>query len=716
MRPWRWLVSVVLLGAVLAQAGAGWRAAGAQEEVPPEEPPREYFSPAGHMGGTAVAVQLLEDDYAALALGLDLLILDVLGPYQPLQVARLSYPAPVTDLIVYGQTAYLLAGGIVHIVNLSDPTRPRKAGILYVLQYGRLLPAHANDLALAGDYLIVAGRRADVYSLENPADPQLLGSYEPTGSTCSEGAWDCMVVDGVQHAAAAYPYLYLQVRVYECIWVCWLVSRNEILDISDPANPVKLEWPQGSSGVYVRQMLALPDYWLALGYRDIRVVAAEDLSSLEPRAVLPHAAQHMALQGELLYLVDRETGLHILDVSDPLAAQLLGSETTQSDARQVAVQDNLAYVAGGTQGLAVVNVRNPQAPQYAGGFRTLGGLSQVLLDGTTLYAVSDQLEIADLSNPRQPHPLARYPLAGSPALAGSVLVLAAGETGLIAVQVSNPAAPLELDRLALPGEARDVAVVGDYAYVASSAGLQVVDMREPAALALVSAVTDFSAVRVIPGGDFLALATDGEFSIRNSSFEVRIFDLSDPSQPQQTFRYEVPNHGVDEEPCLDYPGDVRGLAADGERVFVLWDIQYEETKICSVYAGGLVVLERSSTGEWGLTARNDLFYGLLEVAVADGRIYLLASRPIYDNYTVSEPRLWMGIYDLASLPAMELLEELWLRGWGPGTASPGKRNAGLAVAGDLVALGNYQTGLYLMQYWAPEELFLPRVTLRAVEH
>lgn len=91
MRPWRWLVSMVLLGAVLAQAGIGWRAAARPTAQTAPDPQTERLYPAGHLGGAATHIQLLEDDYAVLVQGVDLLILDVLDPYRPVQVGKLSF-------------------------------------------------------------------------------------------------------------------------------------------------------------------------------------------------------------------------------------------------------------------------------------------------------------------------------------------------------------------------------------------------------------------------------------------------------------------------------------------------------------------------------------------------------------------------------------------------------------------------------------------------
>ena len=71
--------------------------------------------------------------------------------------------------------------------------------------------------------------------------------------------------------------------------------------------------------------------------------------------------------------------------------------------------------------------------------------------------------------------------ASAVAVSGGRAYLASG-AGLLVLDVSSPGAPVELGGVALPDEVQGVAAAGAYAYVADSwAGLRVVDVSDPAA-------------------------------------------------------------------------------------------------------------------------------------------------------------------------------------------------------------------------------------------
>ena len=97
---------------------------------------------------------------------------------------------------------------------------------------------------------------------------------------------------------------------------------------------------------------------------------------------------------------------------------------------------------------------------------------------------------------------------------------------LIVLDVSEPATPTVRGRTEpFPGLIPDVAVAGDYAYVANrSTGLRVVDISDPANPVEVGFCdTGFNAWGVAVAGDYAYVA--------NSVAGLRVVDVSDPSNP-----------------------------------------------------------------------------------------------------------------------------------------------------------------------------------------
>jgi hypothetical protein len=111
------------------------------------------------------------------------------------------------------------------------------------------------------------------------------------------------------------------------------------------------------------------------------------------------------------------------------------------------------------------------------------------------------------------------------AIRGDYAYVAAGSAGLQVVDVSNHQSQRIVASLALAGTANDVQVVGNLAYVsARSGGLQIVDVANPLAPALVS-VTD-------TGGDTWKTVVSGGIAyVSNRAPELRTFDVSNPAAP-----------------------------------------------------------------------------------------------------------------------------------------------------------------------------------------
>jgi hypothetical protein len=95
------------------------------------------------------------------------------------------------------------------------------------------------------------------------------------------------------------------------------------------------------------------------------------------------------------------------------------------------------------------------------------------------------LRVIDVSNPAAPVELGSFITPGFATgveVVGGLAYVASGTYGLWVIDVSNPAAPVEIGFLDTPGSATDVAVVGGLAYVADSHfGLRVIDVSNPAA-------------------------------------------------------------------------------------------------------------------------------------------------------------------------------------------------------------------------------------------
>jgi hypothetical protein len=194
--------------------------------------------------------------------------------------------------------------------------------------------------------------------------------------------------------------------------------------------------------------------------------------------------------------------LEVFEVSDPTQPTLVGAADVPGEALRVAALGAYAYVATAGQGLCIYEMFEPSQPalltciemqaeepgicvsagEPAPG--TAGGSSPVYVaDGT------DGVEIYDLSDPLQPR------LLGTTALPGEAIdILVSGDHAYVTcedavergtlhvVDVSEPATPVVVGDCQTPGPARRMTIDGTHLYLASyDGGMAVVDVTEPEA-------------------------------------------------------------------------------------------------------------------------------------------------------------------------------------------------------------------------------------------
>lgn len=237
--------------------------------------------------------------------------------------------------------------------------------------------------------------------------------------------------------------------------------------------------------------------------------------------------QAVAASGTIVYL-SYSLGLLVVDVADPTSPEPIGS-LTGSVPTDLAAADSIAYLAGYSpppQGtLRVVDAADPTSPQIIGSVDTPGRCVAVAASGD-LACVADGeagLQIIDVSDPAAPWIIATVPMnAWGVYLDGATAYVALLNDGIALVDLSDPEVPEVLGTLALPGQARDVAVSGDRAYVAATVqGLQVVDVSVPQSPVL---------VRSIPTIDVaMGVAAEGTLAcVAASGAGLRVIDASDP--------------------------------------------------------------------------------------------------------------------------------------------------------------------------------------------
>jgi hypothetical protein len=262
----------------------------------------------------------------------------------------------------------------------------------------------------------------------------------------------------------------------------------------------------------------------------------------------PHAP---VLDGTRLYLptgIDIN-GVVIADVGDPDAPQLL-SHFTGIRSRDVAVSgDRLYSVSSNT--FDIVDVSDPAFPVALGGLDINPGGSgaaavSVAVEGSIAFVAAGgrylgnfpALRAIDVVDPTAPVPLgASAEFGGADVfLADSRAYVASYEAGLRIYDVSAPDAISLTGSVETDGNATNVAVVGNRAFVVNAGfdhSLAVIDVTDPGAPSVVT-------VLPIPRGltgwssedDLLGLRVEGARAYLGGRRGVVVVDLSDPDTPR----------------------------------------------------------------------------------------------------------------------------------------------------------------------------------------
>ncbi len=274
-------------------------------------------------------------------------------------------------------------------------------------------------------------------------------------------------------------------------------------------------------------------------------------------------------EGGLLYMSTQESGLNIVDVSDPARPVLIGEFTPGGAVHSVAVSGNAAYVVVLTSleplyELFILDMQNPAQPKVLGVFTIGDSARDVFVSGGTAFITRhDSLVSVDVSDPSSPMMLDE--LGGVTGYHG----FAQGDTAYMTynhrvriVDVVDPRRLTLLADISTSASSRrswygGVAVVGDYLYLGSYGnrspwhGLNIYDVNNPAT------PVHIGYARTPVGLSTLVVHEDQALSVTKDG-EIASFDISNPAEP----RY------LGSRPML---GNGHGLAVAGEFVFAASD-------------------------------------------------------------------------------------------------------------------------------------------------
>jgi len=453
-------------------------------------------------------------------------VVNVIDPSNPIEVGACDTPGYAEGVAVAGGYAYVADGHYgLRIVDVSDPTNPAEVAYAYPLNY-------VFDVAVVGQYtyLAAAGAGLLVVDIHDPADPIEIATYDTPGY-----AYGVDVADGVAYVADGWEDL-------------------RVVNVSDPANPVELasfETPGWAFDVDAED----DTLYVADAFAGLQVVDVSDPAHpvrLGAYGVAGGHAGQLVVVGETAYVADRNWGLRIVDVSDPGAPNQIGGYEPLGYATAVAVSGDYAYVAAATQGLRVVDISERANPAEVGTYAIQGNAIGVAVADNYAYVavtcpdVGAGLHVIDVSDAETPvgvgyHPQVQGCYRDITTADGTAYV--ADEWGLELIDVSTPTTPTLLSHIELQGKewgaTTGVDVSGTLAYVAGDNGLYIVDVSDPVSpTCILEGYCDHCE------GDLkdydVAVSGTTAYITYHGGEALKIVDVTDPGHPTQLGAYWGP--------------------------------------------------------------------------------------------------------------------------------------------------------------------------------
>ncbi len=422
------------------------------------------------------------------------------------------------EIVVQDDIAYVGTHMRLQILDVSDPddlveiATVEGPGSDYVSLHGDLATVSYNGVPY---YESVSGFK--IIDVGDPASPVVLSAIE------------------------TYPVLLgPSVRIGNHL----LISADEdlrIYDVADPAAPVYLGVAAGVGAF--NEIVVDGDYAYATGQQNLRVLDVSNPAAPSLVTTFPTTEQTLALalDGDRLAMsgaVGNEGTLRLFDVSTPTAPTELG-QLTRSYWRCEGIElvGDLAYLTDGS--LDVCDLSTPSSPRLLGSVtfaRTTVKLDRngdrlflTAIRGSELYSTSVVYSV--IISPEGIVPTIEtevdLPIEET-AVAGDHAYLAAGDEDLVILDMSDPASPVTLAQLALPGTAVAIEVRGDIAYIAAEdGGLQIVSVTDPALPVLLAELA------LTHDADDLELSDvdDVLFVVTTYSGMTSAIDISDPAAP-----------------------------------------------------------------------------------------------------------------------------------------------------------------------------------------
>jgi len=488
------------------------------------------------------------ENYAYVATGSGLQILDIHNPAVPSLVSSLPIAGGALRISLYGQHIYIASdSGGLQIVDISDLNHPALAGSCLAISPGAGGAVSSNsegsyvlDVVAEGSYAYLAAGWAGVkiIDISRPQEPRVAATFPCPG----------------RFVMGVYKY-------QDYLYLSEMQDGVEILDILNPVSPVLVS--HLTTPGLAHQVSIKGNYlYVADDYRGVEIFRHDLIAgcSLVGFQETPGWAVDLQVFDNNIFVADYQGGFQILDASNPRNPSIVSitdllDGSTGGQVSGLIVQGNYAYVLSRSDSsfeknwMKILDISTPQNPFVCGGTQNIGSKPEDLaVSQGYAYLVDGDigLEVLNVTYKQSPQRVSFY---DSDTSGGSGIFmrdntlfladsLASGQAGLKIFSLNTKMLPslvgvTSLDSITGAGCAEAVYVAagaaagaaGDYAYLAAGdAGLAIFDIRN---------LTQPSVIATLPvSGSIKDVLVCGPYAyLANKNGLVQTINIGTPSTP-----------------------------------------------------------------------------------------------------------------------------------------------------------------------------------------
>lgn len=267
----------------------------------------------------------------------------------------------------------------------------------------------------------------------------------------------------------------------------------------------------------------------------------------------PYATSDIAYEANKLFVVQRDSGLRVLDLEDISNPIELGRFFRQSRMRQIVINDSLAYINLGDSAVSVLSISDPQEIQLISRYQVYGSYNGLFRKDTILFLASEfGVEILSLIDPINPEEIRTFQLDINPIYVyvfGNIAFAVNVITDVVVLDISDPTQPVQISTIPTPGRGFKLTMSGNLLFIADmDNGMRVYNMAFPADPQLIETYnTNGRCYDVAVTGSYVYVADNTEglriLDISNIDFD-EITEIGYYNSDRNVTSLELGNDGV----------------------------------------------------------------------------------------------------------------------------------------------------------------------------